>query len=217
MFKQFSSLKVNFDKSDLCGIGAKKGVEGAFCGVKCLNLLLNSIKILGVHFSYFQSLYNVRNYLTVLKSVQEVLNLWSARGRIHVFKTFGISKILYMFYMNQVPSNIIEELKRFQSSFIWKGKKPKIKHSSLIGDFASGGYKDIDIDPKIKSLHLMWVKGLCDNNFHPWKIIPLEVLAFFGGTSIFHPNLSTSTLAVSPQMPKFYIHLINLWGNKEFT
>ena len=75
MFKQFSSLMVNFEKSDLCGIHAMKGVEGAFCGVKCLSLLSDSIKILGVHFSYPQSLYNDRNYLTVLKSVQEVLNL----------------------------------------------------------------------------------------------------------------------------------------------
>ena len=118
MFKQFSSLKVNFEKSDLCGIGAMKAVEGAFCGVKCLNFLSDSIKILGVHFSYSQSLYNDRNYLTVLKSVQEVLNLWSARGltsagRIQVFKTFGISKILYISYMNQVPPHIIEELKKF--------------------------------------------------------------------------------------------------------
>ena len=125
-----------------------------------------------MHFSYSQSLCNDRNYLTVLKSVQEVLNLWSARGltlagRIQVFKTFGISKILHISYMNQVPPHIIEELKKIHSSFIWKGKKTKIKHSSLIGDFASGGYKDIDIDSKIKSLHLMWVKRLCDKNFHP--------------------------------------------------
>ena len=115
--------------------------------------------------------------------------------------------------MNQVPPHIIEELKKIHSSFIWKGKKTKIKHSSLIGDFASGGYKDIDIDSKIKSLHLMWVKRLCDKNFHPWKIIPLGLLASFGGTSIFHPNLSTSTLAISPQMLEFYVHLINLWEN----
>ena len=114
--------------------------------------------------------------------------------------------------MNQVPPHIIKELKKIHSSFIWKGKKPKLKHSSLIGDFASGGYKDIDIDSKIKSLHLMWVKRLCDYNFHPWKIIPLGLLASFVGTSIFHPNLSTSTSAISPQMPEFYVHLINLWG-----
>ena len=62
--------------------------------------------------------------------------------------------------MNQVPSHIIEELKRIHTSFIWKGKKTKIKHSSLIRNFRSGGYKDIDIDSKIKSLHLMWVKTL---------------------------------------------------------
>ena len=90
--------------------------------------------------------------------------------------------------MTRVPSHIIEELKRINSSFIWKGKKTKIKYSSLIGDFASGGYKDIDIGSKIKFLHIMWVKRLCDNNFHPWKIIPLGFLASFGGTSIFHPN-----------------------------
>ena len=115
--------------------------------------------------------------------------------------------------MNLVQSHIIEELKKIHSSFIWKGKKTEIKHSSLIVDFASGGYKDIDIDSKIKSLHLMWVKRLCDRSFHPLKIIPLGRLASFGGTSIFHLNLSTSTLAISPQMPEFYVHLINLWGN----
>ena len=137
MFKQFSSLKVNFEKSDLCG-GAMKGVEGAFCGVKYLNLLSDSIKILSVHFSCSQSLYNDR-----LKSVQEVFNSWSTRGltlagRIQVFTTFGISKMLYISNMNWVSSHIIEELKK--SLFIYlEGRKTKIKHSSLVGDFASGG------------------------------------------------------------------------------
>ena len=56
----------------------------------------------------------------------------------------------------------------------------------------------------------MWVKRLCDKNFHPWKIISLGLLASFGGTSIFHPNLSTY---ISPEMPEFYVDLINLWGN----
>ena len=101
MFKQFSS----FERSDLCGTGAMKGVEGAFCRVNCLNLLSDSIKILVVHFSYSQSLHNDRNYLTVLKSLQKVLlNLWSTRGltlsgRIQVFKAFGISKMLYISYI----------------------------------------------------------------------------------------------------------------------
>ena len=108
-----------------------KEVEGAFCGVKCLNLLSDSIKILGVHFSYSQSLYNDRNYLTVLKSVQEVLNLWSARGltlagRIQVFKTFGISKILYISYMNQVPPHIIEELKKSTLHLFGRAKNQKL-------------------------------------------------------------------------------------------
>ena len=137
MFKQFPSLKVNIEKSDLCGIGAMKGVEGAFCGVKCFSLLSDSIKILGVHFSYSQSLYNDRNYLTVLKSFQEVLNLWSARGltlagRIQVFKTFGISKILYISYMNQIPPHIIEDLKKFTLHLFGRAKNQKLSTLHLL-------------------------------------------------------------------------------------
>ena len=45
---------MNFEKSDVCSIGAMKRVEGAFGGVNCLYLLSDS-KILGVHFSYSQS------------------------------------------------------------------------------------------------------------------------------------------------------------------
>ena len=137
MCKQFSSLKVNFERSDLCDIGAMKGVEGAFCGVTCLNLLSDSIKILGVHFSDPQSLYNDRNYLTILKSLQEVLNLWSTRrltlaGRIQVFRTFGISKMLYISYMNRVPSLIMEELKKFTLHLFGRAKKQKLSTLHLL-------------------------------------------------------------------------------------
>ena len=160
---------MNFEKSDLCGIGAMKGLEGALCGVNCLNLLSDSIKILGIHFSFSQGLYNARNYLTVWKSVQEILNLWSTRGltlagRIQVFETFGISKMFYISYMNRVSSLIIEELKKIILHLFGRAKKTKIKHSSVVEDFASGSYKDIEIESEIKSLHLMWEKILCDKD-----------------------------------------------------
>ena len=34
---------MNFEKSDLCGIGAMKGVEGAFCGVKLYISYMNQV------------------------------------------------------------------------------------------------------------------------------------------------------------------------------
>ena len=37
-FERVSSLKLNLDKSEICGIGVKKGVQMAFCGCKIVNL-----------------------------------------------------------------------------------------------------------------------------------------------------------------------------------
>ena len=43
-------------KCEIAGIGSLKGVEVAVCGIKCVNLKVNTIKILGIHFSYYNKL-----------------------------------------------------------------------------------------------------------------------------------------------------------------
>ena len=69
--------------------------------------------------------------------------------------------------MSSVPREILNSLKDLHCDFIWDGKKRKIKHSSLIGDYHQGGLKDIDIDTKIQALQLSWINRLYDDNFHP--------------------------------------------------
>ena len=51
-FYHFSGLKANFEKCEIAGIGSLKGVEEAVCGLKCVDLSNDTIKILGIHFSY---------------------------------------------------------------------------------------------------------------------------------------------------------------------
>ena len=74
--------------------------------------------------------------------------------------------------MSSVPEEILIHLESIHKDFIWNGKNPKIKHSTLTNDYSTEGLRDIDIRSKIKALQLSWVKRLYDNNFHPWKIIP---------------------------------------------
>ena len=87
--------------------------------------------------------------------------------------------------MISVPQKFRDTLKYLHREFIWNGKKAKIKHSSLIGKYRDGGLKDVDIDGKILSLKILWVKQLKDSNFHPWKhlanhlLSPLGVKQFF--------------------------------------
>ena len=51
-FQNFSSLKLNMEKSEFCGTGMLKGVQVAFCGCKVVDLMRECMKILGIYFSY---------------------------------------------------------------------------------------------------------------------------------------------------------------------
>ena len=134
------------------------------------------MKILGAHFSYNMSLVDSRNFVETISKMEEILSIWSYRaltliGRISVFKMLALSKILYISSMKVVPKSITEKLDKLQKSFIWKSKKPKIKHSTLIRDYSEGGLKDVDIKSKIVALQLTWIRRLC-------KLSPMEINSF---------------------------------------
>ena len=81
--------------------------------------------------------------------------------------------------MTLIPKHITQKLIDMQENFLWKNGKPKIKHSTLIADYKNieglnkdGGLKVVNIDSKFRALKLTWLKRLCDDNEHPWKIIP---------------------------------------------
>ena len=141
IFESWSSLKLHLGKSELCGIGVKKGVDLEFCGCKVVNLDKDVVKILGAHFSYNMLLVDSRNCVETISKIGEILSIWSYRaltliGKITVFKILALSKNLYISSMKTVPKFITEKLDKLQKSFIWKSKKPKIKHSTLIRDYS---------------------------------------------------------------------------------
>ena len=45
---QFSGLKINKSKCEVVGIGVMKGIKVAPCGAECVNLLTNTMEILGI-------------------------------------------------------------------------------------------------------------------------------------------------------------------------
>ena len=115
--------------------------------------------------------------------------------------------------MNSVPKTVTDELQTLHKDFIWNGRKAKIKHSTLIGDFRDGGLRDVDIPSCFKTAKVSWICRFFDDNFHPWKIVAEEFLEGIGGKMLFHPNLklSKTTFAKVKQLPKFYRDLVFLW------
>ena len=131
-FSSISGLKLNNSKCEICGIGVKKGDATALCGFKNVNLLSDSVKILGVHFSYNKDICVQRNFLDVIKKIENAIKIWNFRiltllGKITIFKTLAISKIVYISYLSCVSSEVISHLETIQNKFIWSNKRAKIK------------------------------------------------------------------------------------------
>ena len=112
--------------------------------------------------------------------------------KIQVLKSLVASKPVYLPTIIDLQQNFCDTIKSFYKEFIWSGKRPKIKHSALIGDYRKGGLKDIDIDAKFRYLKFMWIKRLNDSNFHPWKAVASCLLSSVGGDTRFHQNLFLS-------------------------
>ena len=47
IFSHFSGLRPNLSKCEIADIGVLKGVKVVVCGIQCVDLVLNTIKILG--------------------------------------------------------------------------------------------------------------------------------------------------------------------------
>ena len=125
-FSYFFGLKSNFKKSEIASVGALKGVQVAFCGLRCVYLNNDTLKILGTHFSYNEKLKEEKiNFYQTVTDIQQVLNIWkminlTLEGKIAIFKTIAISKIAFQSFIATVPKHIINELEEIQKAFLWK-------------------------------------------------------------------------------------------------
>ena len=126
--------------------------------------------------SYNDLIANQLNFLNIIPAVKDLLGIWKQQnltiaGKIQVLKSLIFSKLVYMATMNTVPKTITDKLQVIHRDFTWRGKKVKIKHSTLIENYADGGLRDLDIPSSLTSAKISWIRRLFDNNFHPWKTL----------------------------------------------
>ena len=125
LFSYFSGLKPNFKKSEIAGIGALKGVQVAVCGLRCIDLNNDTLKILGTHFSYNEELKEEKKFYKTVTDIQRVLNIWKMRnltleGKVAILKIIAISKVVFQSFIATVPKHIINELEKIQKVFCGK-------------------------------------------------------------------------------------------------
>ena len=125
--------------------------------MKCVNLNNETVKILGVHFSYNKNLeqgkpigehiVKIENILKLLRIGQLILE-----GRITVFKSLAVSKVVQLLLITKLHNNTNEFLYKIQKNFIWQVKKAKIKHTTLCNGYEKKGIKNVDLRNKITSM-----------------------------------------------------------------
>ena len=116
------------------------------CGMRCVDLNNDTLKILGTYTSLttknWNNNNNKKNCNRHLKhGTEETLTL---EGKIVIFKTVAIWKI-----KKTVPKHIVSDLKKIQKAFLWKMSTPKKKNETLCNNYKAGGLKNLDIPNKI--------------------------------------------------------------------
>ena len=210
-FETCSGLKINVEKTEAMWLGRSRFSNKTPLNLKWTN---TAIKILGIYFTYDETEILNLNYNDKLKDLERTLNLWKMRGltligRILV-KTLGISKFTYVASVTEINKDIIKQVNKLIYNFIWKGKKPRIKKRTLIGNYEDGGLKAPDFETIYHSQRAFWIKRYLDSNEAYWKETLNHYLKKHGGSLITHCNFDINSGDIV--LPKFYQESFKYWS-----
>ena len=98
--------------------------------MKCVKFNNETVKILGVHFSYSKNLEQDKNVCKYFVKIENISKLWRMRqlileGRITVFKSLAVSKVIHLLLITKLHNNTVDALHKIQDIFIWLGKRQK--------------------------------------------------------------------------------------------
>ena len=100
-------------------------------------MMLNAIKIIGVYYSYDKNLETQEKFINLFLKIEKRLRLWRMRnlsiaGKITVFTTLAISKIVHLALVKVIRHSVILELDKIKKYFIWKNGSPKFNRAPFV-------------------------------------------------------------------------------------
>ena len=177
-FSNMSGLKVNLDKTSCLPIGTltKNQLPGNL-GIK----IVDELKVLGTTFSTDINKIAEKNIQNKMSSIQREIEQWKRRnitpiGKICIIKTLLLSKLVHFFIALPNPSfKLIKEIETMLFSFLWCGKRDKVKRTKIIQKYEEDGLKMINVKAFMDSMKLSWLKRLFTSKAD-WSYIALTQL-----------------------------------------
>ena len=137
-FHLLSNLKINHSKSNALNISIPSSVIDLCKKNFSFNWAKRSIKYLGIEISSdLKDLFHL-NYIPAIKETQEDLKRWNSLniswfGRASLIKMTILPRFLYIMQTLpiKIPLSFFNTFRKACSSFIWRGRPPRIRFSRL--------------------------------------------------------------------------------------
>ena len=114
------------------------------------------------------------NFSERIKNMKTLTNIWNSRqlllkGTIMILKTLVLLQIQFLLGMIYVPDKILSEIDTVLFNFLWTGKPPKIKKTTIIAPVIEGGLGMIDKNEVHTAAKCSWLKRQLDPSDSKWK------------------------------------------------
>ena len=174
IYGTLSGLRMNKEKTKLIWIGRKKLVKEKLKVSEKLSWGETHFSLLGLEFSTSLAEIPSLNYAKALAKIKLEINKWKPRhltpfGKITVIKTNILSKCIHLLTSIQTCDSFLNATHKLIFNFLWDDKPDKVKRSSVIGDYTSGGLKMIDIYNFERSLKVSWIKRIMNQKESLWN------------------------------------------------
>ena len=222
-FKLFSSLNINVKKSEVGWLNnlrnrsCRAPEENNLKNFKWIDFYEKGLKILGIFFSYNDKYSYENNFKRILTNFQTILSLWKTRnltlyGKIQILRALALPKLMYVCSVLNVPEDFIKIVESTIRDFIWYGKKPKIKHSTLIGEYEEGGLKLPDFQSCLNANRVKWLIKLYQSYEENTLVscIPSLFCKSVGGLK--HINKNFDQKRIPKNIPDFYKSILIAWS-----
>ena len=168
-FSFISGLTMNFEKTKIIWIGAKKYSTSSIKTKWKLSWGDTRFKLLGITFDVNLEKMIELNFEQSLIKIKNRIKHWKRRmltpiGKITVIKSLLLPTLIHLFSSLPNPGqNFLNQLREIFKDYIW-GKRAKIKKSILTKEYSEGGMNMIDIDAFICTLKIKWLKNYLLNS-----------------------------------------------------
>ena len=172
-FSKVSGLTLNQSKTEAIWLGKIINDNDKPLG---LNWNTGYFKCLGIWCHTNPKLMIEKNYTERLTKIKATINIWkqrklSLKGKITVLWSMVLPQMLYVSSMLYTPKWVIDQTDKIMFDFLWSGKKPQVKKSSIIAEISEGGLRMLHFECMVKAIKINWIKRFLNNDKHLTNLI----------------------------------------------